>query len=423
MIKIFSVFLLAILFVNTTFAQENDPYSRYGLGDLFQQNLTFQQSMGGIGAAIADPNSINISNPASFADLKVTTFDVAAYERILSYHNADSSFVSANATLNNICLGFPIILDHLGMSFGFLPFSRTQYNLAQPVTADTSSETGTIQNLFTGTGGINEYYIGAGYELKGFAIGAKLMYLSGSLFNTDQTQYNSALYYSTQRQQLTQIGSIAFDAGLQYNFSIRKKIFLRLGLSGRPQIGLTAHDTYVLSRYRIGGTGTSYVAPGDTLLFINRQSGIVILPASLHGGILASNNETWKVSAEYDFDQWSKFEKFGTPDSLGDSWRVAVGGEYQPSSKYFKQYFAIVRYRAGIYFGQDPLQFEGTTFHVKGITGGLGLPVRRSLAVFNVSFDAGERTSSNAQLFNETYLHLYLGVTFNDLWFLKPKFQ
>src|SRR5580698_8620567 len=200
MIKIFSVFLLAILFVNTTLAQENDPYSRYGLGDLFQQNLTFQQAMGGVGAAIADPNSINISNPASFADLKVTTFDVGAYERILSYHNADSSFVSANATLNNICLGFPIILDHLGMSFGFLPFSRTQYNLVQPITTDTSSETGTIQNLFTGSGGINEYYIGAGYELKGLAIGAKLMYLSGSLFNTDQTQYNSALYYSTQRQ-------------------------------------------------------------------------------------------------------------------------------------------------------------------------------------------------------------------------------
>lgn len=422
MIKIFSVFFAAVFFVNTSFAQENDPYSRYGLGNLFSQNLSYQQAMGGTGAAIAELSSVNLSNPASIASIKLTAFDIGAFARVLSYHNADSSFTSANATLNNICLGFPVIRDHLGVSIGFLPFSKSQYSLVQQVTTDTSSETGIVENLFSGNGAINEYFIGAGYMWKGLSIGAKMFYLTGSLFNTDAVQYNSVLFYSTQKQQLTQIASFAFDAGVQYSFTINKKLSLRIGLSGRPQLGLLGHNTYTLSKYLAGG-GAPIVLPGDTLLFINRQPGIVILPASLRGGALISDNQKWKITAEYDFDQWSKFKKFGSPDSLGDSWRIAFGGEYQPSNKYFKQYLAIVKYRAGFYYGQDPLRFNGSSFHSAGITAGLGLPVRRSLAVFSLSFDAGKQIASDSRFLNETYLHAYIGVTFNDIWFLKRKFQ
>lgn len=423
MIKIFSVFFAAILYASTSFAQENDPYSRYGLGDLFSQNLTYQQAMGGTGAAIAELSTLNLTNPASFASIKLTAFDFGAFARVLSYHNSDSSFTSANATLNNICLGFPVIRDRLGVSLGFLPFSRSQYSLVQQVTTDTTSQTGLVENLFSGNGAINEYYIGAGYAWKGLSVGAKMIYLTGSLFNTDAVQYNTNLFYSSQKQQLTQVASIAFDAGVQYDFTINKKISVRIGISGRPQLGLTAHDTYVLSKYLVGSSGQPIVLTGDTLLFLNRQPGIVILPASLRGGILISNNQKWKVIAEYDFDQWSKFKKFGAPDSLGDSWRIAFGGEYQPSTKYFKQYLAIVKYRAGIYYGQDPLRFNGSSFHSEGITAGLGLPVRRSLAVFSFSFDAGKQIASDSRFLSETYLHAYIGVTFNDVWFLKRKFQ
>ena len=48
-------------------AQDNSPYSRYGLGDLTPNTNIVNRGMGSFSAAYSDPLSINFSNPASYA--------------------------------------------------------------------------------------------------------------------------------------------------------------------------------------------------------------------------------------------------------------------------------------------------------------------------------------------------------------------
>src|SRR5690349_4070091 len=60
--------LLSFSFVN---AQDNSPYSRYGLGNLFPRMNVINRGMGGISAAYSDVLSVNYNNPASYANFQV----------------------------------------------------------------------------------------------------------------------------------------------------------------------------------------------------------------------------------------------------------------------------------------------------------------------------------------------------------------
>ena len=55
------------LFSGNLLAQDNSPYSRYGIGDLVPSTNINTRAMGGISAAYADIFSINFNNPASYA--------------------------------------------------------------------------------------------------------------------------------------------------------------------------------------------------------------------------------------------------------------------------------------------------------------------------------------------------------------------
>src|SRR5262245_27866424 len=48
-------------------AQDNSPYSRYGLGDITPSTNIVTRGMGSFSAAYADPFSVNFTNPASYS--------------------------------------------------------------------------------------------------------------------------------------------------------------------------------------------------------------------------------------------------------------------------------------------------------------------------------------------------------------------
>jgi len=54
----------------------NSPYSRFGLGDLVDENFLHLRGMGSIGSSYVDGYHINIVNPASLASLRTTAFDL-----------------------------------------------------------------------------------------------------------------------------------------------------------------------------------------------------------------------------------------------------------------------------------------------------------------------------------------------------------
>jgi hypothetical protein len=68
--------ILLLLVSFTAIAQENSPFSRYGLGDLFPGQNIVNRGLGGLSSTYVDGQSINFYNPASYSANKFVTFDV-----------------------------------------------------------------------------------------------------------------------------------------------------------------------------------------------------------------------------------------------------------------------------------------------------------------------------------------------------------
>jgi hypothetical protein len=56
-----------------------------------------------------------------------------------------------------------------------------------------------------------------------------------------------------------------------------------------------------------------------------------------------------------------------------------------------------------------------------GITFGVGLPLGRSLSNLNLGFELGKRGTTRADLVEENYLKINIGISLNDRWFRKRK--
>ena len=91
-------------------AQENSPYSRYGLGDVVPNHNIFTRGMGGISAGVSDYQSLNFTNPASLAFISNTIFDIAAEAdvRSLKSTNPPKKYSQTNSLFSYLQIGFPL---------------------------------------------------------------------------------------------------------------------------------------------------------------------------------------------------------------------------------------------------------------------------------------------------------------------------
>src|SRR5215208_6344362 len=152
-LKYFSPVLIILISFSSP-AQDNSPYSRYGLGDMAPGSNITTRGMGGISAGYADILSINFNNPASYSQFQTVVeprsnrvsrgrviLDVGMNfnNRTLIAPNTTNRFTSSDAVFSYLQMGIPI-RKNWGMSFGLRPVSRIGYlintyeRLIDPVT-------------------------------------------------------------------------------------------------------------------------------------------------------------------------------------------------------------------------------------------------------------------------------------------------
>ncbi|RYY44308.1 MAG: hypothetical protein EOO06_18350, partial [Chitinophagaceae bacterium] len=121
-----------------SFAQENSPYSRYGIGDIAPNQNMVNRAMGGVSAGYSDYQSINFINPASLGNLKSTVFDLGASidVRNLKSNISPEKYKSVNTFISYLQIGFPIASQKFqrkgnswGVSFGLRPVTRINYKV------------------------------------------------------------------------------------------------------------------------------------------------------------------------------------------------------------------------------------------------------------------------------------------------------
>lgn len=446
--KIFniSLFLACVVTSVLAVAQENSPFSRYGLGDLVPNQMAASRAMGGMTAAFADAQAVNTMNPASYTNLRLVTYDLGFIvdQRRLQSNNPEGSFNSINFTPSYVTIGVPISAKR--KMFGVLgvrPFTRVNYSV---VGTGRLPGIDSVQNLFQGSGGLNQLFIGVAKRWKGLSVGINTGYLFGrkqtstkTIFINDTVQYQASLHQTN-----VNFSRLFIQGGLQYEVALKSKVeanggqtkvtFLRFGATGNLQQSMNAERDDLAQT--IGFNAAGGTVRIDSVFATTGTTGKIVLPASVSMGVMIGANETgkmgaydrWMVGAEYNATNWNAYRYFGQTDRVTNSWMARLGAQITPNPTNVKSLLARSTYRAGIYRGKDYINADGNGLQVTGFTLGMGFNLRKFSAystqftMINLAADFGQRGSSVNNV-SERFVRITLGLSLSDIWFQKRRYD
>jgi hypothetical protein len=446
-------FVFSFIFLSTSmvlFAQNNSPYSRFGLGDLSSGTNITTRGMGGISAAYSDIFSVNFANPASYSQFQAileqrskklssgrVVLDVGTNleSRTLIAPNTANRFTSNDLLFSYVQVGLPL-RKNWGLSFGIRPISRISYLINREETLKDPVSGNDIERAvtqFRGTGGSYLPSIGTGFAIKNLSLGINAGYLFGNRENTTLRSLinDSLLYYSSEHTTNTSFGSLFFDAGLLYTATLKKgsnsETVLRFGVSGNWKQTLDGSQNIMRQTFTRGSSGEELRI--DSVYENNGVKGEIMYPSSYKAGFTLqrrnSNGSGWLFGVDYGQSKWSEYRYFGQADSVQDSRMFHFGGQFNPRPQ--SNYFSNVAYRFGFFTGKDYIKVRND-LPVFGMSFGAALPIRPSrmapnqFSMVNLALEYIKR-GNNDNLLKENMFRFSLGLNLTDLWFGKRKYE
>jgi hypothetical protein len=426
--------------------QENSPYSRYGLGDIQPAQHILNRGMGGISVAYADAQTVNFTNAASFANLRIVTYDLALSidARTLRNNAASLKYNSTNFSPSYLALGLPLNrAKGWGAAFGIRPISRINYSL---VKNERLTNIDSVETLYEGSGGLNQVFAGIGKRWNNFSIGVMVGYNFGRKETGTKRSFinDTVAYFKSDYNTTTTFGGTFINAGIQYQFMLdssiqkdksgTKRRYIRLGASGTLGQKLYAKQDITRETFNYDISGGTYKV--DSVYQASNIKGRITIPSTVNAGFYFQETltdaynayDTWGFGAEFTAAKWSDYRFYNQTDALVNNWQVKLGGQWTPNPKNFKSYFSRVNYRAGFQFGKDYINADGKELKQYAVTIGFGLPVRPSrynpyqFSTVQTAIEIGKR-GSGVNNITEGFFRVSLGLSLSDFWFQKRKYD
>ena len=411
--KIFVFVCFSISFI--TFAQEgtSSPYSFYGIGDVKFKGTTENRSMGSL-SIFKDSIHLNLQNPASLSNIKQTTFTIGANTNTTIVNTATIDDKTKRTTLDYFAVGLP--LGKIGVSFGLLPYSSIGYRVQSTDDANTLRK-------FNGKGSINKVYIGMAYEIsKTWSVGATIDYNFGNI-TTNSYLFPDQIALGTREQNTSNVRGATITTGLMYqsNFKGKKQIFG--GFTFSPETTLNFNNTRTIATlpYSISGTDVIY-----DVFDAQAPNNSIKMPTKITAGLGVGVLRKWQIGAQVDWQQSSKMgNRFNDIDQIifENATKFAVGGLYINKYNSFTSYLDRIVIRGGFYFQNTGMVINGQSIKDRAFMAGLGLPLYGTFSNINIGMEFGKRGTTNAGLIEENYTNIHIGLSFNDLWFKKRKYE
>ncbi|HEX8563624.1 MAG TPA: hypothetical protein VF676_11650 [Flavobacterium sp.] len=409
---------ICLLFSLVNFAQEgtSSPYSFYGIGDVRFKGTAENRAMGGV-SIFPDSIHLNIQNPASYSSLKFTTLSIGGSLSSTTLETETQSEKAQRMSFDYFAVGLP--MGRFGAAFGLMPYSSVGYKVSTESTVGgTRSE-----RRFNGTGGLNRAFIGASYRIMtGFSFGADVAYNFGRI-ETTSLQSVDGVQYATREINTSDIGGFSVTAGLLYETKFNEKLKFYSGLSYSTEGNLksdNARDIAIVQLFVTGGQGVV------DQISVDATNTTLKIPSRLTFGAGIGEARKWMIGGEVSLQQSSgqgnRFEDINGVE-FENGMRYSLGGYFIPKFNSFSSYLSRITYRAGIRHENTGLVVNNKSIFDTGATLGLGLPVGGTFSNINVGFEYGKRGTVYGGLVRETYANLIIGLSLNDRWFVKRKFD
>jgi hypothetical protein len=422
-IKNYSLILLFVLSTSFVVSQTNtgSPYSLNELGEINFLGNVSNLSMGGIDSAI-DSIEFNINNPSSLAKLKTTNYLIGTFYKSTGISNVNSTDNINTANINYIAVGIPTKI--FGFGFGVLPYSSVGFNLQSTEEYNTANSINS--RLFGAEGNINRAFVSIGLPLlKYLSLGASANYNFGK-FNYEKFNLIENVNYGIFSNSSSEISGFTYNFSSNLSIPLKNDFTLNLVYSFYPEGNLDSYN--IESLYTSNTSSISLESLGDFVDIDLNSRGLentkLPVPKKSVYSLGLEKKNSWFIGFQYESKLSSNFENVFLDIqnvSYRDSNSLSIGGYIIPDSSSLISYWKRVKYSIGIKNEKKSIIVNNLPVNHFSLNLGLGLPIA-GLSKANLGLEIG-KVGDNDSLVKENYLALRLGLSLNDVWFIKRKYN
>jgi len=373
--------------------------------------------MGGTSLAFQSATVANFANPASYI----------AYDSMSCLFDVSFSYKNQTLTAESTQKGSTIYFDYLALGFsvsrwwktsvGFQPFSTMSYTISSVENFDDTTSTTTS---FLGDGGINEFYWGNAFKLfNNFSIGFNASYLFGQYAKSRSVESTNSFFVNSKTSSSNMIKGFALNLGVQYFVPIKEKGKLGFGVIYTPAIPVYSNAENQTITY----WGTDYATLTIDTLFQSSELKIKhTMPQSIGGGISWSKGLQYFIGADFTWTNWANYAVKNVNDSLVNSYKIAIGGNYMPNPTGSK-YFSRMVFSLGANYEQMHLKLNDVSLTRMGVSAGLQFPVKRSKTSFGLVFEYGQMGTTEQGLIRENYFKATISIRAHELWYQRRELE
>lgn len=409
-LKVVLIFLLSFHIMNTGTSQVlYSPYSLFGVGKIENNGFGVNRALGGTGIAFESGKYLNNINPASYEGIDSLKFlsELGLFYNSMNYSSKDKSLVRNDGSIQYLAIGFRISRKW-AMSIGVMPYSKIDYIINS--TAHLNGESAIYDITYTGSGGINKFYIGNSFRLsKNLVFGVNVSSLFGNITLLETPEIgNDALDYSFEN--IKYMNGLYFDFGIQYSFSLAEDRFTVGAIYGYKKELNTASDVNI-----------SYQ---DTDLTLEDSENVdpFEVPQKMGVGIAYNRKGKWEIGMDYEKRNWSTMNFTNPFLNNRNSERFSMGLEIFPKKNAKNKVFGNLSYRLGANYNKSYLVIGSIPINSFALTAGMGIPIKKNLSTLNVSFEYGQNGTLQKGLIQERYWQINLSISIQDSWFQKQKY-
>ena len=412
-----SILFILISFFGYSQRTSYSPYSYFGVGETNFSATVENQMMGG-NTAYYDSVHQNMNNAASLSKLKFVNYSVGVDLKNTSYLSASTNEKSTAASINYISVAIPTKL--LSFSFGIKPNTSVGYLLEN----DDKSKTPPELNRFTGSGGVSNAFVSIGFELfKNWGFGFSSSYAFGNL-----NHYHTKILENIELY--TRVSSESSVSGLDYNFStvyqktFNEKITLYSSIIYQPEAKYKSRNNQIISTI---DPNSSFGGDSEEidLSAVGLKNTNIKIPNSLSFGLGLGQDKKWFLGFNYmkNDEGGYKNELMGLDNvEFKSSQTYSIGGFLLPEYNSFTNYFKTLTYRFGLRYKNGGLYVNNQQINEIGVNFGFGIPLA-GISSANLGFEFGQRGTTKASLIKEKFFSIRLGVSLNDLWFIRSMYN
>jgi hypothetical protein len=402
------------------FAQSNtsSPYSIGGLGEIAFKGNAINRHMGGLDI-VSDSLHANINNPASLGDLKLVTYSLG-----LNYKSTKLSSSASNESVTSASIDYLVVAiptKKFTFGFGILPTTSVGYRLQSVIDGE---DINNVVNRNEGYGGLNQTFISIGFKVFEFLnFGVSANYNFGKITNESSRQEQN-IDFGTFFTKTSSLVGFNYRFATQLKIPLTSKVRLDAMAYYVPENSLTATNESVYFTRSVTTQDLGDFENVD-LAARNLKETSISLGDQYSFGLGITKEKKWFVGGQYYQRNSADYvDNFISLDNImyANGSRLSFGGFYLPDYSSITSYWKRIVYRAGMRFEDTGVLFNNQPLKENGISFGVSLPMA-GYSNANIGIEFGKRGSQDNGLIQESYWNLIVGLSLNDIWFIKRKFN